>query len=259
MTISSTTSLQNYASSSTAAQATLVDASMTTSVVTGSTAAPGIVLVVTINTAVTTTATMTPLALLVAAMQTLLTTSTTLGSSMTVVALMSTHISIGTSVPLFTQGGVTHVVNWDTKACSTYEGYPFNSFAQIGGVYYGAQPSGLCSLNGPDDAGTAIPASVGFGKQRMKSETFKRLVAAYAGASSTGQLYMKVIYNDTKGQHEYVYKARRNSDDYLRMQRFDVGRGIKAHYFTFELYNSDGCDFDLKTVEFVSADMNRRM
>lgn len=168
-------------------------------------------------------------------------------------------VLIGSSfIPIGEQANETWVVNLDGKATSTYENFGFNSFGKVGDEYIGVRGDGVYLLGGDDDAGAAIRGSIGYGKQKFDSNALKRMVSAYAGVASSGTMYLKVIVDDGTGGKEYIYAARR-SDDFHRMQRIDVGLGIEATYLTFELFNSDGCDFELATVEFVAVGLTRRI
>jgi hypothetical protein len=169
-------------------------------------------------------------------------------------ALMQTTVYVDGPAPAYEQDGVVYVVNLESKATSTYESYPFNSYGQVDGVYYGVKSDGLFRLDGVDDDGTAIDASISFGKQNFGTPQRKRMVSAYMGASSSGKLYLKV----TTGEGEYIYAARR-STDYIDQQRIDIGRGIEATYITFELFNKDGDDFEIATVEFQAVNLTRRI
>ena len=80
------------------------------------------------------------------------------------------------------------------------------------------------------------------------------MARAYTGASSTGRLFLKI----TAEGAEHIYAARAASPE-LQQQRFDVGRGLKANYFTFELFNRDGDDFEIDSVTFVAAEFKRRI
>jgi hypothetical protein len=179
-------------------------------------------------------------------------------TSATLEALMQSFITGAVTQLPFMNGGepgsMTWVINADTMATSRYENYSFNSFGVVDGVAYGARGDGLYSLSGADDAGQPIRASLAFGSTDFKSQNLKRLEHAYVGLSSSGTMFLKVSVN---GQ-SYIYEARR-SDDYMAMQRVDVGRGIRASYMAFELYNQDGCDFELNTVSFYAADLTRRI
>ena len=117
---------------------------------------------------------------------------------------------------------------------------------------FGARSDGLYLMEGDTDAGVPIRASLAFGSTDFKTRHLKRPEHAYIGVASSGTMYLKVI---VQGK-EYVYAARR-SDDYMAVQRIDIGRGIRASYLAFELYNSDGCDFELNTVSFYAAELTR--
>lgn len=170
-------------------------------------------------------------------------------------ALMQAGL-IGSSYESLTaQAGETWVVNADTSASSSYENYAFNSFSDVAGQMFAARSDGLYLLEGDTDAGSPIQASLSFGSTDFGSPQLKRPEFAYIGVSSTGTMYLKVIVN---GGTEYIYAARR-SDDFLAQQRIDLGKGMRASYVTFQLYNSDGCDFELNTVRFEAAELTRRI
>lgn len=178
-------------------------------------------------------------------------------------AAMQTTISAASDVPVLWGGGGTNptsdaqvwVVNLSNKATSTFENFAFNSFAKIGGRYYGVKSDGLYLLEGDTDDALPIHASVSFGKQDFQSTSRKNMTRAYVGASSTGTLLLKITTGDGT---EYIYAAR-DAAAFMRQQRFDVGRGLQSNYFTFELFNQAGCDFELDSVEFFAADFNRRI
>lgn len=171
-------------------------------------------------------------------------------------AIMDTEVLAGADVPLREQAGEVWVVNLaEGAATSTFENYPFNSFATIGGHAFGAKQDGVFLLEGSDDAGAPIHASVSYGKQDFGAKTVKHMTRAYVGASSEGSLFLKVIDPDGR---EFVYAAR-GTGGALKQQRFDVGRGLSGNYFTFELFNRDGGDFEIDSVSFFAADFKRRI
>lgn len=181
-------------------------------------------------------------------------TAGTLGTAAELSAEMVSAIFGAASVPLFDDGGTTWVINADTLASSRYEDYSFNSYAVIDGVAFGANSDGLFRLTGADDAGQPIRASVNFGSTNFRSQQIKRPENAYLGVSSTGTLYLRVTVN---GQ-QYLYEARR-SDNFMTTQRVDLGKGLRGVYTAFEIYNHDGCDFELNTATFYAAELTRRI
>lgn len=149
---------------------------------------------------------------------------------------------------------VVWVVNAETGGSTRYENYAFNSFAFIDGAYYGCRADGIYRLDGDTDAGDPIQAMVSFGKQDFGTSAMKSVTNAYVGLSSAGRMFLKVRVGD----HDYTYAAR-GSSEHLQAQRFDIGRGLRGTYIEFELYNADGDDFELASVEFVAIPLSRRI
>lgn len=146
------------------------------------------------------------------------------------------------------------VTNLNTSGSTRYEGFEFNSFAKIGHDYYGCRADGVYLLDGPTDAGEAIRAMVSFGKQDFGTSLRKRITHAYAGVSGEGRLFLKI----TADGQDYTYAAR-GSSDRLQQQRFDTGKGLCVSWLDLELYNADGEDFELASVEFVILPTSRRI
>lgn len=149
--------------------------------------------------------------------------------------------------------GEAWVVNTESSASTRYDTYGFNSFARIGGKHYGARQDGVYLLEGASDAGAPITSGVSFGKQDFGTQALKHMDAVYAGVSSTGTLFLKV----GDGKNSYTYKARRK-DDHMRVQRFDVGRGLRANYFDLQL-TSTADAFELDSVTFHVLPSSRRI
>lgn len=145
-------------------------------------------------------------------------------------------------------------LNTENNGSTRYENYDFNSFAKIGDSYFGCKAGGIYALDGDDDAGDPIQAMVSFGKQDFGTTALKRVTNVYLGASSTGKLFVKVL---AEGE-EYWYEAR-DSSEALQTQRVDLGRGLRANFLEFELYNASGDDFELASVEFAAVPLTRRI
>lgn len=196
--------------------------------------------------------------------------SSTAATAAIIQALLDSALVGNSFAPAFVQGGQVEVVgpngqprqssetwvlNVDTGASSTYENYAFNSFGTVGGAAYGVRSDGLYLLDGDKDAGEPIRASVSFGSTNFGTDFLKRLEHAYVGVSSSGKMHLKVILGDGTS---YIYAARNNAD-YMAMQRIEVGRGLRASFITLEMYNSNGCDFELNSVDFQAAELSRRI
>jgi hypothetical protein len=151
-------------------------------------------------------------------------------------------------------GNETWAVNVDNNGSTTYDNYEFNSYAQIGDSYYGANQQGIFLLEGDDDDGTPIRASVSFGTVRFSKTEKKTVESCYVGMAASGNLYLKII---AEGQ-EYIYMTRSFGPE-LKQQRVTPGKGLRTNYVTLEIYNEDGVDFEIDTVKFMVADMKRRI
>ncbi|MDR0363281.1 MAG: hypothetical protein LBJ46_11455, partial [Planctomycetota bacterium] len=136
----------------------------------------------------------------------------------------------------------------DRKAATRYEGWPLTSFS--GG--YGTTPDGIVRLV----RGNA-PWRVDFGRLDLGTEREKHLPNVYAGATSEGPLLLRVVAPGPEGG-DFTYPARRDSRA-LDMQRFDVGRGLRANWFRLILSAEEGADFRLATIEFLNARSPRRL
>ncbi len=175
--------------------------------------------------------------------------------SATLEALMNSRALVGADAPADSAPSEVWAVNMsEMPASSTFENFAFTGFGVIAGQAYGVREDGLFVLDGDTDDGAPIRASVSFGKQDFNSKTLKHMERAYIGGSSTGKMYLKII---AEGK-EYIYAARDASGE-TQQQRFDVGRGIRGNYFTFELFNKNGGAFELDNATFVAADFKRRI
>ena len=145
------------------------------------------------------------------------------------------------------------VFNARTGAVSRYLRYGFDSFAQIGGHYFGVAEDGVYLLEGNTDAGQRIEARAGTGLLDLGAKELKHVSAVYLDAASDGVLSVRV----QAGQQQYTYQARRASQ-YNAQQRVDTGRGLRATHYSFELLNS-GADFELDAMDVNVVKSARRI
>ena len=188
-----------------------------------------------------------------AAMQENLTLSLQMSLSGIISATIDELITIGVLAPIFADPSMVWVVNEQGQS-TRYENYPFNSFARFGERYYGAAEDGIYLLEGENDQGSPITATIGFGQQQLGSPKLKNLSNCYVTASSDGKLQLRV---EAEGK-VWVYTARSSSEE-LKTQRFDLGRGLRANVFTFDLSNASGDDFELASIDFLAAESKRRI
>lgn len=163
--------------------------------------------------------------------------------------------------PILQPGVAVWVLNVDNSASTRYENFTYTSLATREGRLYGTKADGVYLLEGPDDAGTKVRASVATGildfadpKDPGAAGALKRIVAAYLGVAADKTMYLKVV----AGGQEFLYRARSNNAA-LMQQRVDPGRGLRSTYYSFEVFNSEGSDFDLQSLEFVPIKLPRRI
>lgn len=150
------------------------------------------------------------------------------------------------------------VVNAETRSPFQYTNFPFNSFAMIGGNYYGADESGLFSLDGDTDDGTAIDASIKSGLINLGTTLFKNIPRAYFGYTSSGQLLFNTITTESGQKIERWYELKEKTAEDTTNARVKMARGVKSVYWQFEIINVDGADFDFDEIKLMPAILKRR-
>lgn len=146
----------------------------------------------------------------------------------------------------------TWVMNTRTAAVTEYTNYTFNSFARMGNKYLGATKDGLYELTGDDDAGSSIIADLKSGLAQFAGVRLASFKAAYIAARGGGSYVLRIFTGDGD-RYDYAVTA-----DNMKTARIDMGKGIRARYFAFELV-SVGQDFDLESLEFVPLVAKRRV
>ena len=181
------------------------------------------------------------------------------GSTFAMTALlevvMRSSVHAGDDLDAPESGREVWVVNLDNNASTTYSNYNYNSFARIGNHYFGASDDGLFELAGVTDNGRPIEAAIALGDLDFGSRHLKTISECYVGMSGDGELYLKVTGDD---ERSYIYKTR-GFGPRLAQRRVELGRGLQANYLTVELFNKDGSDFELDSVEFRVADLKRKI
>ena len=137
---------------------------------------------------------------------------------------------------------------------TSYTDYPFDSFANIGGHFFGASETGLYELEGDSDDGQPIEAAINLGERDLDTNAIKSLANAYVSVNSSAPMRLQVKL----GGQQYTYLTR-GAGPSMQTQRFDLGRGLRGHFFELQLMNTDGADFELGGLEFVAQESKRRI
>jgi len=155
---------------------------------------------------------------------------------------------------------MAHVTNSVTFTVTEFNNYEFNSFARIGGVYYGASDMGLCQLDVDDvdqtDIATPVAAQFATGKWDFKSVQLKRMTDMYIGFRTDGVLELDIQVDEGD---VYTYALDPHGVTVLHQRRAPTGKGLRGKYWKFWLRNDSGCMFDIDTVDAAVIDVSRRI
>lgn len=167
------------------------------------------------------------------------------------------RISGAFTARLTTAQVMTLVVNTITNSTVTYEQYPYNSFAEFGGKYLAAGPSGLYQLEtGNDDTGAQIAAHITTGQMSFNSEFQKHVTDFYAGARTDDDLLL-TVFIDENDPLEYTLSPLDIAT--LNQRRSLIGKGARGKYWQFDLANTNGCNFDIDTMNVSAVPSERRI
>lgn len=157
---------------------------------------------------------------------------------------------------VFDPGATTSwVVNTRMGFVTEYRGRMFASFGMLGRRHVGMSRDGLWALEGDADDGEPIVSRLRGGVLAVNGSRYTGLRAAFLGlrtASETVEHFLKLISSEGR---TFVYRVRPRD---MATVRVDLGRGLRARYFQWELELA-GADFALDEIEFVPMKSARRM
>lgn len=200
-----------------------------------------------------------------ASMAVLVDDALTLDDTLSHTAELFQHIRDGLEVlATFTLPDGTQYTAWvlhgDTRSFTSYSNFPFNSFCELAGHYYGATDTGLYLLEGDDDAGEPIEARVRGGLSDMGTGRLKRMQALYLGYRADGPLMLKVVTTSDEGEkREDWYQLDAQPASVVREGRIKIGKGLKSRYWGFEIANVAGGDFALDELAWLPMMLDRRV
>lgn len=174
---------------------------------------------------------------------------------------------VGIALHLNVEGeqATAYVLNTELGAAgaTTYQNYPFNSFARIGGEHgeqYGMTPDGIRRIGGDSDAGAPINAAARFAMTNLGSGVAKRMQAAYLGYASNGDIRLKAIVVAPDGKREaWCYRMIDMPGEDVQQARIQIGQGLKSVYWGFGLESIDGSSFTLDLIDLHPLVLDQRM
>jgi len=150
----------------------------------------------------------------------------------------------------------TLVMHTEALSLSTYSNFPFNSFATFNGLVLGAGPDGIFSLGGATDNGAVIQAMARVGMTDFSTSHLKRVDRVYVGYRTDGDLVLRVL-TDEIHQRDYLLAA--SGAPGLHGNHLQIGKGLAARYWQFEVRNLNGADFQLNAIELKPTALARRV
>jgi hypothetical protein len=164
-------------------------------------------------------------------------------------------------VPVITARGgplrKAFVMNLAHFGVSEYENYFLNSICDYHGmeIYIGASEDGIFVLDGDDDAGVEIDATIAMGTEDLWAGVMKRLregfISIRGGDVSLGLILDEGRLDPVMLNLEPVTKA-------IHERRFKIPRGLKNRFFNLLIKNIDGSDFDLESARIFVDPIQRR-
>lgn len=181
-----------------------------------------------------------------------------IASNITIVEALQEGLSLSMAFSLGDTDYVAWVINANTGAASRYTNFPFNSFATVAGRHLACSEDGLYEITGDDDDGTDIDASILTGLMDFGSNVFKRVISCQIGYNGDGELLLKAVVVQGGEPKEYWYQPRSQTAAGVRESVAKLGKGLKSHFWQFELINVDGADFEIDSIRWYPVALERR-
>ncbi len=149
-------------------------------------------------------------------------------------------------------------MNLANGATSRYASWYFNSYANFDGDEYGLDSVGLRLLEGSNDDGTAIQATVDCGLVGYGTPNIKAPECAYVTGKSSAPLVIDIALPSGT---IYSYPARTYSED-PKVIRHDGMKGlmnVRTPWFSTVIRNEDGGSLEVSSVLVLVNESNRKI
>ena len=134
-------------------------------------------------------------------------------------------------------------MNLLNQTISTYSSYPFNSITYFNGKYLGATDTKIYTLSGDLDNATAISSTIKTGPMDFGEKFTKYIRDVWLTYRSDGNL--ELVFSVDEDTTTEVERDTTLTGDDIREEKLKVPRGLKGRYWTIELKNLLGADFDI--------------
>ena len=138
-------------------------------------------------------------------------------------------------------------MNLFNQAIATYSSYEFNSIANFNGRYLGATGTKIYSLVGDTDKGTQIDSTIKTGPMDFGSKQTKYIRDVWLTYRTDDHLAL--VFSVDEDASTEVQRDTVQTSEELQEEKIKVPRGLKGRYWTIELKNLLGADFDIDKLE----------
>lgn len=176
---------------------------------------------------------------------------TSLASLATVIE-MAIHERVALTSNIAGAQALQYAVNAVTGALSRYENFGFKQFATAGGRTYAINNAGLYRLEGENDEGATLNASIDFGASDFGRAQGKLISSVYAGITTDGYVYLRVTGDDGK---ERIYRAEGSDPE----RRALTAKGLVSRHWRLRLELMDASYADLDNIEIEMGVSQRRL
>ena len=147
----------------------------------------------------------------------------------------------------------TVCVNWAEGYVTRYTGHKARGYAEKDGRFYMVDATAFCHLDPDSDKDNLTPVSwaADLGKLRFDSDHLKRIPVAYVAFSAASAPTLDIETSDGA----WAYPARATSAA-LTVQRFDIGKGLRATWFGIVLR---GTKAKVSSIDLTPAESARRI
>ena len=143
------------------------------------------------------------------------------------------------------------------QAISTYSNYNFNSIACFNGTYLGATDTGIYPLTGDTDNGTDIDASIKTGSMNFGDTIIKYARDVWITFRSDGNLTLSIFVDEDTTTT--IQKQTTIVSDTIIEERLKPPRGLRGRFYTVELKNLSGADFDIDSLNMLVESIHRKV
>lgn len=137
-------------------------------------------------------------------------------------------------------------MNLFNQAISTYSNFNFNSIACFNGTYLGATDTGIYPLGGNTDNGSNINSKIKTGSMDFGNTFIKYLRDIWVTHRTDGYLKLKILVDEDTTTT--VGKQTNIVSNEIKEERIKLPRGLRGRFYTVELNNVAGADFDIDSL-----------